>query len=1122
MSNKSGATIIILKITSTVFVLFFLLPAASKIPPAEAQIVSKDAIAIRIIPNPDNYSPQRWYRENKFSGSPQSLIVDGYEAIRDGRSVYVGAANVDDKGTVDTSDDTLYTNIYLISFNQDSEQATRDIFSQVISYWKFNINIITPGTCLAISPLDEDPPGSPVCILDSDCKQKQYCNSPKSEVIRDVKRLADLVEIKIALDKYKTENGYYPKLNAGSYLANKTISTWPSWQKLLSQELKMDLPLDPINKLGECDARFYPITCWDEKAKEFADSDPADSALNLPDGSKSYVYSVDPDGLSYNVCGAMESEYVEGTGSGACSSAGTVEIIQSGINNPPIFVDQNLTGYAGMEYKGFIMAKDADGDTLSWTIDTLSTDWSSWSNPPILQNQPTPNQIGVYAAKAGDTDVYPIQVTISDGAHTVSKVFTVQIINTPPFVSSVNSTVVVGYDLVPMIFTATDNEGHDIILNIGNILPVGLTGTQVNNTYEITGIPTGNAPQTYTHENQVIATDEYGAVSSKNFYINITNTRPVINPVNCVNTVRTGDYFECQVTGSDADGHDFSFSMNSGPPSLGINADTGLISGTLGGGDEGTYSLNVIATDEYGAVSLTKIFVLNVLNFCGDGELQKPNTELKGGPNDDGFEQCDDANDVNDDACMNNCGWSCKEENSIDFTLGSGDAINYDNNVSTDFSTDVPNGDYLKLAKSMPTPYIYIADSKNDQVFKIRTFDGCKRIASGWNCGVIETRGQLVEVFATGDNPSRTAVNAETGDVWIASRGSGEVHKFNIEGTLMKTCFTGIVPREDGPGGLGPRGIAIEENGDVWIGNFYRNNAVKISGDDSSCTILQTVDIGSSPYGLAIDNDNNVWSSSQNLNGLSRINTETFVVDFYPLPLGFNNYGITVDPYGNVWIGITEGGVGKLTKGTANIVLHNLTGDRITGITADLDGNIWGSGYVSNLVYKLDQNANILPPFPLPSGGSNPHGICGDSENQVWSVNRFNGNVRAFDLSGIVNSTYFYVGDDHYTYSDMTGLNRAMIFRSGTWSRIIDGNFDDQHWGKISWQQDIPTDKQGIEVFVKNANFDIESASWMTSEEWNALPFLNRVGRFVEIKVKMKSSEQGITPVLWDLNMNCD
>ena len=67
-------------------------------------------------------------------GSPQSLVVDGYEAVRDGRSVYVNAANIG-------VDDRLYTNIYIISYNQEAEDATVDIFGQILEHWKFNSNI---------------------------------------------------------------------------------------------------------------------------------------------------------------------------------------------------------------------------------------------------------------------------------------------------------------------------------------------------------------------------------------------------------------------------------------------------------------------------------------------------------------------------------------------------------------------------------------------------------------------------------------------------------------------------------------------------------------------------------------------------------------------------------------------------------------------------------------------------------------------------------------------------------------------------------------------------------------------------------------------------------------------
>lgn len=100
---------------------------------------SGDAIAIRVIPNPEHYSPLRWYKNQGWSGSPQSITVDGYEAVRDGRTVYVNAANI--------VGDTLYTNIYLISYNQDAEKETMDIFGRVLSKWKFNTNVEGAGNC---------------------------------------------------------------------------------------------------------------------------------------------------------------------------------------------------------------------------------------------------------------------------------------------------------------------------------------------------------------------------------------------------------------------------------------------------------------------------------------------------------------------------------------------------------------------------------------------------------------------------------------------------------------------------------------------------------------------------------------------------------------------------------------------------------------------------------------------------------------------------------------------------------------------------------------------------------------------------------------------------------------
>jgi hypothetical protein len=102
--------------------------------------VNADAIGIRVIPNPGHLDPEVWYRRNYFTGSPSRMKVDGYEAIRDGRSVYVNVGNEIDSVTLETY-------IYIISYNQDVEPVTVAIYEQMLDNWKFNTNIDDVGNC---------------------------------------------------------------------------------------------------------------------------------------------------------------------------------------------------------------------------------------------------------------------------------------------------------------------------------------------------------------------------------------------------------------------------------------------------------------------------------------------------------------------------------------------------------------------------------------------------------------------------------------------------------------------------------------------------------------------------------------------------------------------------------------------------------------------------------------------------------------------------------------------------------------------------------------------------------------------------------------------------------------
>ena len=254
---------------------------------------SPDAIAMRIISNPDHYSALRWYNEKvTVKGSPQLLSVDGYPAVRDGRSVYVSAANVD------VSVPVLYTNIYIISYNQSAEQATQDIFGQILSSWRFNINLdSSAGFCSALT--------SQNCLTDKECGEFGYCSSFKARVTRDTIRMARLMDLKASLESYKKKKNKYPSLSAGSYLPAKSISVWPSWQESFGKELASTPPIDPINKMADCSG-YDPDTCWNQESKSFAWS--ADLAAGIiPVNNFVFTYNVAASGATYQLCGYSES-----------------------------------------------------------------------------------------------------------------------------------------------------------------------------------------------------------------------------------------------------------------------------------------------------------------------------------------------------------------------------------------------------------------------------------------------------------------------------------------------------------------------------------------------------------------------------------------------------------------------------------------------------------------------------------------------------------------------------------------------------------------------------------------------------------------------------------------------
>ncbi|MBI4090591.1 MAG: IPT/TIG domain-containing protein [Candidatus Komeilibacteria bacterium] len=286
--------------------------------------VDYDVIVSRVYKNLNSLTVDEWYKTfaPNPTGSPKHIEIDGYDAIAEGTSVYLGVANctrpADCQSGVNPADG-IYTNVLLFSYNLGAKQSTIDIFNQIIDQLRINDTLVTrddggsSDRCSQDNTIICDPGHDAVCAA----RNAGLCTSAKAELRRDYKRIVDLHTILSSLDAYALQNhfcddgtnstacntdadcpignrcvGAYPSLSSGSYVAGISTSRWPSWDATLGKELaQTPMPTDPINAFG---ANFYSPTpasctdfpgydkntCWNERTSKF----------QCHDGSEVYLY----------------------------------------------------------------------------------------------------------------------------------------------------------------------------------------------------------------------------------------------------------------------------------------------------------------------------------------------------------------------------------------------------------------------------------------------------------------------------------------------------------------------------------------------------------------------------------------------------------------------------------------------------------------------------------------------------------------------------------------------------------------------------------------------------------------------------------------------------------------
>ncbi|MFA6514329.1 MAG: hypothetical protein WCT50_03540 [Patescibacteria group bacterium] len=690
-NKKSLALVVAFLATCAIYACFLNSISAQTIDPKTIDPqISDDAIGVRIIPNPNHYSVYRWYESQGFQGSPQALTVDGYEALRDGRTVYVNAANIN----VDTK--KIYTNIYLISYNQNPSIKTVDILGQIISHWKFNENLSSTAATCSISAVkcekDSDCSSGQTCsvangncalktvkncAIDTDCPANFFCDSLKSKVIRDLKRVGKLEEIREALAVYKSVNGRYPLLSGGTYLPGKTTSLWPSWNDVLMPALAIKQTFtDPINRFGNCPG--YDLkTCWNKSTNRFV-YDPISATLKLPRDSYALVYSTSETGSEYNLCAVMESRdnpdssliyTLDPNPPSASDCVMATGILASGnaSNSAPKIMGVQLKGVSDREYNGYIRAEDSDGDPLSWTMRSVSSVWSNWSATPIMKMTSDNNQRKIFADKAGDVGKYDVNITVADNkGASISTTTEIEIVPATSFAQADEYT----YRLDPLI-----PFNYSLSISGNNYILKPLSGPDVfkMNGIKETIISDGLNHKKITYQGIIATSTKFTAdtetvyslivdgKAANNFVIRLQVDKPALK-LDCLSQSRVGYYYSCRVGLVKQGNQAITYSYSSVP---GLETRVGItdpeflyLAGTTTQQTTGQ-EIKFNAFNEYGTVA-TSSFILKVNNYCGDGIKQpsntnpSPNTEGRGGVYNDGHEACDGTADTTTDPKLSN------------------------------------------------------------------------------------------------------------------------------------------------------------------------------------------------------------------------------------------------------------------------------------------------------------------------------------------------------------------------------------------------------------------------------------------------------------------------------------
>jgi hypothetical protein len=258
----------------------------------------------------------------------------------------------------------------------------------------------------------------------------------------------------------------------------------------------------------------------------------------------------------------------------------------------------NLTMPHTQDTIGILLAAtDADGDPLSYAVNTYSSNVTASLDGNLLTIDPVD----------GYTGEFWVSVAVSDGIDTARETFTVSVENAAPVLEPIgNLTMPHTQDTISILLAAADADG-DPLSYTANVYSSYATASLNGNLLTI------DPADGYVGEFQVWVSASDGiATARESFTVSVENAAPVLSPIGNRTMSHTDDTISILLEATDADGDPLSYTANVYSSYATANLDGNLLTIDPVDGYVGAFSVSVGASD--GIATARESFTVSVEN----------------------------------------------------------------------------------------------------------------------------------------------------------------------------------------------------------------------------------------------------------------------------------------------------------------------------------------------------------------------------------------------------------------------------------------------------------------------------------------------------------------------------